>query len=237
MRFVFGAPPRTGAFGHSDRAASTPIRGQRFCKSRYSLLAYNSPPRGVAADCATLKGRKSTTNGSAQSQANSSPHSVGFGLRAPRVGRRPSAQARRFEEPQKHHPIHHQSAEFIFGRSQRRTNIKAEAASKRRCASPPHPGAAGRPLTWRLRYSLSTQSKDQSTITSTAQFTAPAKPQTRPGTAGKPVTVFPPEERAQPKARPSSLPCVRLIAAPLSLRRICRRLLGISSLFCSPQNE
>ncbi len=124
MRFVLGAPPRTGAFGHSDRAASTPIRGQRFCKSRYSLLAYNSPPRGVAADCATLKGRKSTTNGSAQSQANSSPHSVGFGLRAPRVGRRPSAQARRFYEPQKHHPIHHQSAEFVFGRSQRRTKTE-----------------------------------------------------------------------------------------------------------------
>ncbi len=30
------------------------------------------------------------------------PNSVGFGLRAPRVGRRPSAQARRFYEPQKH---------------------------------------------------------------------------------------------------------------------------------------
>ena len=29
-------------------------------------------------------------------------NSVGFGLRAPRVGRRPSAQARRFYEPQKH---------------------------------------------------------------------------------------------------------------------------------------
>ncbi len=36
-------------------------------------------------------------------------------------------------EPQKLSP-------FVFGRSQRRTNIKAEAASKRRCASPPYPG-------------------------------------------------------------------------------------------------
>ena len=54
---------------------------------------------------------------------------------------------RRFYEPQKHIP-------FIFGRSQRRTNIKAEAASKRRCASPPHPGAAGRPLPRGLSYSL-----------------------------------------------------------------------------------
>ena len=39
----------------------------------------------------------------------------------------------------------------VFGRSQRRTNIKAEAASKRRCASPPRLGAAGRPLTRGLR--------------------------------------------------------------------------------------
>ena len=121
------------------------------------------------------------------------------------------------KEPQKLGP-------FVFDRSRRRTNIKAEAASKRRCASPPHPGAAGRPLTWRLRYSLSTQSKDQSTITSTAQFTAPAKPQTRPGTAGKPVTVFPPEERAQPKAQPNSPSRVGLTAAPLALRRIFARL-------------
>ena len=47
--------------------------------------------------------------------------------------------------------------QFVFGRSQRRTNIKAEAASKRRCASPPHPGAAGRPLTREPSYSLSPQ--------------------------------------------------------------------------------
>ncbi len=32
-------------------------------------------------------------------------NSVGFGLRAPGVGRRPSAQARRFYEPQKHGPF------------------------------------------------------------------------------------------------------------------------------------
>ena len=114
------------------------------------------------------------------------PHSpsmtVRFGLRAPRVGRRPSAQARRFYEPQKQRP-------FVLGRSQRRTNNKAEAASKRRCASPPHPGAAGRPLTREPSYSLSPQ--------------IPA--------------------RAQPKACPSSPPRVRLTAAPLSLRHVCRR--------------
>ncbi len=54
------------------------------------------------------------------------------------------------KEPQKLGP-------FVFDRSRRRTNIKAEAASKRRCASPPHPGAAGRPLTREPSYSLSPQ--------------------------------------------------------------------------------
>ena len=74
-------------------------------------------------------------------------------------------QGRRFGEPQKH-------SQFVCGRSQRRTNIKAEAASKRRCASPPHPGAAGRPLTRGLSYSLAAQS----TAKSTAQSTAPCPP-------------------------------------------------------------
>ena len=80
------------------------------------------------------------------------PFPVRFGLRAPGVGRSPSAQARRFYEPQKHNPFNRpHSARCVLGRSQRRTNIKAEAASKRRCASPPRLGAAGRPLTRGLR--------------------------------------------------------------------------------------
>ncbi len=38
VAFVLGTPPRAGAFGHSDWAASTPIRGRRFLsESRYSL--------------------------------------------------------------------------------------------------------------------------------------------------------------------------------------------------------
>ena len=64
-----------------------------------------------------------------------------------RVGWRRTARPK---EPQKLGP-------FVFDRSRRRTNIKAEAASKRRCASPPHPGAAGRPLTREPSYSLSPQ--------------------------------------------------------------------------------
>ena len=64
--------------------------------------------------------------------------------------------------------------QFVFGRSQRRTNIKAEAASKRRCASPPHPGAAGRPLTRGLSYSLSAQSTANSSAQPTALVQAPS---------------------------------------------------------------
>ncbi len=162
-----------------------------------------SPPLGGGGELRDSASRKSSTSFTAQS--------VGFGLRAPRVGRRPSAQARRFYEPQKHSP-------FVFGRSQQRTNIKAEAASKRHCASPPHSGAAGRPLTRRLSYSLSTQIQLQ------VQPKIKPNPQspTRPSAAGKPETVFPPEEqtRAQPTARLSSPPRVSLTAAPLSLRRI-----------------
>ena len=47
-RFVLGAPPRAGAFGHSDWAASTPIRERRFlAESRYSLST-QSPTKSKA---------------------------------------------------------------------------------------------------------------------------------------------------------------------------------------------
>ena len=104
------------------------------------------------------------------------------------------------------------SVGFILGRSQRRTNIKAEAASKRRCASPPHPGAAGRPLPRGLSYSLSAQSSTKSTAQSTASCSAQR--------GGKTGYGFPARRTARPKARPSSLPRIRLTAAPLSLRHI-----------------
>ena len=81
---------------------------------------------------------------------------------------------------------------------------------------PPHPGAAGRPLTREFSYSLSAQIP--------AQPTAPAKPHARPSAAGKPKTVFPPEEQSRPKAQPNSPPRVRLTAAPLSLRHVFARL-------------
>ena len=86
--------PRAGAFGHSDWAASTPIRGRRsLAESRYSLSAYSSSP--LAANCATQRVAQELS-------LTHRPNSVGFGLRALGVGQRPSAQARRLCEPQKH---------------------------------------------------------------------------------------------------------------------------------------
>ncbi len=51
-----------------------------------------------------------------------------------------------------------------------------------------------------------------------------SKPHARPSAAGKPQSVFAPEEQLQPKARPSSPPRVRFTAAPLALRRFFARL-------------
>jgi len=61
-------------------------------------------------------------------------------------------------DPTKQHPIP--------ARSNRCSGV--EVASKRRCASPPHPGAAGRPLTRGLSYSLAAQSTAQPKTQSTA---------------------------------------------------------------------
>ncbi len=85
------------------------------------------------------------------------------------------------------------------------------------------PGRRGRRFE-EPRYSLSAQSP----VNGSAHPIPKAQPHSRPSAAGKPQSVFPPEEQAQPKARSkarsSSLPRVRLTAAPLSLRRVFARL-------------
>ena len=86
-RFVLGAPPPH----HLKRRCA---RGRRFLlESRYSLSAYSSSP--LAANCATQRVAQELS-------LTHRPNSVGFGLRALGVGQRPSAQARRLCEPQKH---------------------------------------------------------------------------------------------------------------------------------------
>ena len=89
--FVLGAPPRAGAFGHSEIAASTPKpRPAIPSKSRYSLstrrsstsaeaqraLSSCSPPPAGASDCATLKGRKDSAQTAANSPAQFSASSL-----------------------------------------------------------------------------------------------------------------------------------------------------------------
>ena len=133
-----------------------------------------TPPSGFAAgrQGRRPKGRTST----AQSQQSTAQFCQ---VRAARSGGGPKTQRacpatlkdrNSFTQPTARLSPH--SVGFVFGRSQRRTNIKAEAASKRRCASPPHPGAAGRPLSRGLSYSLSSQIPAQSK----AQFSAPCRP-------------------------------------------------------------
>ncbi len=73
LRVAEAPHPFTAPFSEvrPRRASPAPLmrrcaRERRFYESRYSLSAYSSPPRGVAANCMTLKGRKSTTNTSTQ---------------------------------------------------------------------------------------------------------------------------------------------------------------------------
>ena len=72
---------------------------------------------------------------------------------APRLGDKAGGSASRTSTASIHRLIILRSSFSAAASGER--NIKAEAASKRRCASPPHPGAAGRPLTRGLSYSLS----------------------------------------------------------------------------------
>ncbi len=56
-KFVLGAPPRAGAFGHSDWAASTLRRGRRFrSEPRYSLS--DQIPAQSSSPCSAQRGRK-----------------------------------------------------------------------------------------------------------------------------------------------------------------------------------
>ena len=156
--FVLGAPPRAGAFGHSDWAASTPIRSRRFrIESRYSFSHQSFPqsaPILWGSGCGVRPGHRRC------------PAASPAALRA--------AEAQPIQPPQ-----------FCEVRS-RPQPAENEDGAQAEYFGPPHPEAAGRPLSRGLSYSLSTQSKDQSTITSTAQFTAPAKPHARPNAARKP---------------------------------------------------
>ena len=130
------SPPPTGAADCAAlRAAEARTSSLKFASARHPFTTPTFRMRPIRSQFKRTK----PTGPTATSVA---------GLRGGRL--RPA----RLVGSQKHSP-------FVFGRSQRRTNIKAETASKRRCASPPHPGAAGRPLTRGLSYSLAAQSTAQ----------------------------------------------------------------------------
>ncbi len=69
----------------------------------------NGNSRRGAACCGPPEGVRPARLCESQEQSiHSPPMTIRFGLRAPGVGRRPSAHARRFYEPQKHGPKHNQ---------------------------------------------------------------------------------------------------------------------------------
>ena len=69
----------------------------------------NGNSRRGGACCGPPEGVRSARLCESQEQSiHSPPMTIRFGLRAPGVGRRPSAHARRFYEPQKHGPKHNQ---------------------------------------------------------------------------------------------------------------------------------
>ena len=159
-----------------------------------------------------------------------SPPFFGFGLRAPGVGQRPSAQARRFYEPQKH--------SIFLSDSSSAPPRAANASLSPRTAIP-----VGIALfAFGLSGSPPTGKQPNLQKCNCLSGLKPAGPKTSIASCGPPrreasarATRW--AARAQPKAKPNSPPCVRLTAAPLSLRRVLPSPAGISSRFCSSQNE
>ena len=139
--------PRAGAFGHSDWAASTPIRERRFLsESHYSLFFKQfvangecNEPRRVAVRRVGWR-RTARLKEPQEQQPIHLPNSVGFGLRAPQVGQRPSAQARRLVEPQrydqKQSPKHRPNPSPMLGPARRENRLRFSRLKNRH--SPTH---------------------------------------------------------------------------------------------------
>ncbi len=100
-----GAPPR---------AAKTSPDSAHSCWARQQFAASGecNEPRRVAVR--RVGWRRTARLCESQEHSPFTALSFGFGLRAPRVGRRPSAQARRFYEPQKHSPFNRPNRRGAF---------------------------------------------------------------------------------------------------------------------------
>jgi len=138
-------------------------------------VASCGPPLGEASARATLRAAKAIPH---------LPHnSLNFGL-SPTPSRRgaPRRQGRRFAESRYSLSVQVDKVRAtqrvakalpICFRPQPAEN---EYGARAEYFGPPHPGAAGRPLTRGLSYSLSAQSTDKSTAQSSPQFSAPCRP-------------------------------------------------------------
>ncbi len=156
-------------------------------------------------------------------------NSVGFGLRAPRVGRRPSAQARRFYEPQKQSPF---TASIL-------RNAFSAATSEERILRPRRPVKdAVRPL--RIRGLRADRCHEDLAIRSRPKTcqklpNPPPLPNPKLGPARQENRIR--FSRLKNKHSPKLAPVLRPVSASLRLR--CRsaafsRALRDSSIFGSP---
>ena len=186
--------------------------------------------RCPAASPAALRAAEAQPKAKPKARPKVQPHSVGFRLRAPGVGRRPSA--RRPGGSKNRKSTTHSTAPILRG-------AFSAAASGERIRSvsgifrPSASGAAGRPLTRGLSYSLSAQSM-------TNKFSPTHRPSQAPSSAqrgSKTVTDF--RARRTVTAHSSSqfsAPCPPHCGSAVAPPRLPSPA-GISSRFCSPQNE
>ncbi len=204
----------------------------------------NGNSRRGAACCGPPEGVRPARLCESQEQSiHSPPMTIRFGLRAPGVGRRPSAQARRFYEPQKHGPKHNQKLAPNLSGSACRPLPRAASPLGEQAGDPK--GSQEFSPIHRLNFARFATSGECNELRRvavrragwrrTARLKEPQK--LGPKQSPNPSPTLSPARRenrlrfsrpkqTQPQARPSFPPRVRLTAAPLALRRTCRRPLG-----------
>ncbi len=151
------SPPPAGAADCAAQRAAEAV----LCSPSHSVKFGLSPtpPRRSA------PGRQSRRpKGRNNSGTSTAPILSGSGSALPGWAERPSTQAQRFEEPQKHAPF--------CGVCFRPQPAENEDGAQAEYFGPPHPRAAGRPLTRGLSYSLAAQNITKSTAQLTAQIPA-----------------------------------------------------------------
>ncbi len=172
------------------------------------------------------KSRKSTANNSALFAVQHSPPILTDSACRPSLRSRYAAWANRpapLRVAEAPHPFTAQSCRV-------RPRRASPAPLMHRCAR-------GRRFLTESRYSLSPPNKAQSLAKAQPNSPPKSQPQARPNAARKPATVFEPEEQVTaPSTAQLSAPCSLHCGSAVAPPRLPSPA-GISSRFCSPQNE